>query len=63
MFLKDDRLSIGASVKVRECYNEKELEDEGRKGFAQDLLQKGADFSRRSITPSDGVGGVTLSYV
>ena len=29
-FLKDGKLSMWACVKVRECYSEVELEDEGR---------------------------------
>ena len=44
MFLKDDRLSIWASAKVSECYNEVELEDEGRVSIAQDILRKSTDF-------------------
>ena len=63
VFLKDDKLSISASLKVRECYNEVELEDEGRINIAQDILRKSTGFSRRVIAPCDGVGGVTLSNV
>ena len=63
VFLKDDTLSIWASVRVRECYNEVEIEDEGRVSVAQDILRKSADFLRRINAPSDGVGGVTLSCV
>ena len=36
VFLKDDRFTIWASVKVRECFNEVEPEDEGRVSTAQD---------------------------
>ena len=36
VFFKDDRLSMWARVKVRDCYNEVELEDEGRISIAQD---------------------------
>ena len=61
VFLDDDRLRLWASVKVRECYNEVELEDEGRVSIVQDILRQSPDFLRR-ITPSDG-GGVTLSHV
>ena len=63
VFFKDDRLSMWARVEVRECYNEVELEDEGRISIAQDILGKSTDFLRRLIAPSDGAGGVTLSYV
>ena len=35
-FLKEGRLNAWASMKVRECYNEVESEDEGRESIAQD---------------------------
>ena len=59
VFFKDDRLSMWARVKERECYNEVELEDEGRISIAQDILRKSTDFLRRIIVPSDGPGRVT----
>ena len=43
-FLKDVRLSLWASVKVRECYNEVDAEDEGRLRIAPDTLRKRTDF-------------------
>ena len=36
-----------ASVKVRECHNEVESEDDGRVSIAQDILRKRTDFLRR----------------
>ena len=63
VFLKDDRLSTRASAKVVECCNEVEAEDEGRVIVAQDILRKSTESKRMIIAPSDGVGGVTLSYV
>ena len=38
-FLKNDELSVWASVKVRECHTEVEQEDEGRRIIAQQILQ------------------------
>ena len=52
-----------ATVKVRECNNEVESEDESRASITQDILHKSTDFLRKIIAPSDGVRGVTLSYV
>ena len=39
VFLIDGKLSIWASVKMRECYSEVELEDEGWVSIAQDTIQ------------------------
>ena len=61
--MKDDKLSMWAIVKVRECCDGVDLEDESRLSIAQDILRKSTDFLRRIIAPCDGVGGVTLSYV
>ena len=44
VFLKDDRLSKWASVKVRACFNDTEAEDEGRISVAQDIFRKSMDF-------------------
>ena len=54
VFLKEDRLSIWASVKVRECYNEAELEDEGPVSIAQNIVRKSTDFLKRILAPTDG---------
>ena len=54
-FVKDGRFSVSASVKVRECYNEVEAEDEGRLSIAQDILRKSTDILRRIIAPNDGI--------
>ena len=62
-FLKYSQFSIWANEKVRECYSEVQLEDEGRVSIAQDVIRKGTGFLKRIIAPSHGVGGVTLSYV
>ena len=56
-FLEDEKLSVRASVKVRECHNEVEQEDEIRKTVAQQILQKNTDFLRRIIVPVEGQGG------
>ena len=54
------KLSAWASAKVRECYNEVEQEDEGRKSIAAQILQtRNTDFLRRIIVPVQGHGGVT----
>ena len=39
-FLKDGKLSMLASVKVRECYSDVELGDEGRVSIVQDTTRK-----------------------
>ena len=38
-FLADGKVSMWASVKVRESYGQVELEDEGRVSIAQDILR------------------------
>ena len=63
VFLKDDRLSMWAYENMREGYDEVGLEDEVRVSIAQDIPRKSTDFLKRIIAPSDGVGGVTLSFV
>ena len=40
-FLFNEKLNVWASVNVRECYSELEQEDENRKTFVQQILQKG----------------------
>ena len=45
-FLKGDRLSVWASVKVRDCYNEVESEDEDGVSIAHDIQRKSTDFLR-----------------
>ena len=50
-------------VKVRECYNEVEAEDEFRLSIKQDILRQSTDFLWGIIVPTGGVEGVTLSYV
>ena len=62
-FRNDNRLSIRASMKVTESYNEVEAEHGGCLSIAQDILRKSTDLLRRIIAPSDGVKGVTLSCV
>ena len=62
-FREDDMLSVWASIKVRECYNEVEAEDEGRLSIAQGILRKSTDFLRRIFAPNGGAGAVTFSYV
>ena len=60
VFVEDGKLSAWASAKVRECYNEVEQEDEGRKSIAAQILQtRNTDFLRRIIVPVQGHGGVT----
>ena len=66
VFLKDARLSTWASVKVRECYNEVEVEVEN--GGSVSILRRifyvrRRNFLRSIIAPSGAVRGVTLSYV
>ena len=56
-------LRMERKLKVRECYNEVEEEDDGRQSIALQILQKSADFLRRIIVPVEGQGGVTQSYV
>ena len=46
VYLEDDVLRLWASVKVRECYNEVDSEDEGRTGIAQEILRQRMDFLR-----------------
>ena len=52
-FLNGDRLSVWASVKVRECCNEVESEDEGSVSNAQDIPRESMDFLWKIIAPSD----------
>ena len=54
------KLSIWASAKVRECYNEAEPEDKGGQSIPQDILRKRRDFLRLIIVPADEQGGVHL---
>ena len=42
---KDDKFSVWASFKVRECSNEEEAEDEGRFSLAQDILRESTGIS------------------
>ena len=44
--LKECRLCVWASMKVRECHNEVESEDEGRVSIAQDIPRESTDFLR-----------------
>ena len=39
-FLGNGKLSVWASVKVRECFSVVEQEDEGRESIAQDILRE-----------------------
>ena len=50
------KFSVWASVKVRECYNEVEQEDERRQSIVLDILQKSTDLLRRIIVPIAGQG-------
>ena len=61
-FFENDRLSAWTSVKVRECHNEVEQEDDDRQSTAQQILQESTDFLRRFFVLVEGQGGVTLSY-
>ena len=49
--LGNGRLSAWTSVKVRECNNEVEPEDDGQQSIAQQILQKSTDVLRRIIVP------------
>ena len=62
-FRNDDKLSVWASFKVTECYDEAEAEDGGRMSIAQKILRERTGFPRSIMAPNDGVGGVTSSYV
>ena len=62
-FRQDDKLSVWAGIKVKECYEKIESEDVCLLSIAQDILRKSKALLRRSVAPNDGVGGVTLSYV
>ena len=42
--MKSGGLTAWTSAKLRECYSEVELDDEERKGIAQQTLQKITDF-------------------
>ena len=53
----------GFFARVKEAYDNVASEDVGRPSFAQDILRRNTDFSRRIIAPAPGVGDVTLSYV
>ena len=53
-FRIDDKLSVWASVKVRECYNEVDAEDESRLSIAQDILRTSTYVLRRILAPNDG---------
>ena len=48
---------------MRECCEVVEYKGDGRQRFAQLILQKSNDFSRRIIAPVRGLGGSSLSYV
>ena len=43
-FQKHGRLSVWASIEVKECYDKVESEDIGRLSIAQGILLKSADF-------------------
>ena len=47
-------------MKVRDCYNQVEQEDDGRQSNVEDILRKSTDFLRRIIVPVDGPGGVAF---
>ena len=50
-FLENKKVSVWASVKVRECNSEVEQEDEHRKTIAQQIVHRSTDFLRRIIVP------------
>ena len=50
-------------MKVRECYNEVEQEDEGRQSIVQESLRKSTDFLRRIIVPGEGQGRAGRSQI
>ena len=45
-------------MKVTECCNEVEVEDEVRSYIVRDIFRQSTDFLRRIIAPNDVVGGV-----
>ena len=53
-FLDNEKLSVRARVNVRECSSEVEQEDENRTTIAQQIVEKSADFLRRTIVPDEG---------
>ena len=59
---RDGKLSVGASIKVKDRYEKVESEDKCL-SIAQDILRTSTDFLVSIIAPIDGVGGVTLSHV
>ena len=60
--VKSDKLNEWASAKLRECCSEVEQEDEERKVFVQNILQKSTDFLGGSSCQLKDKGRVT-SYV
>ena len=48
MFVENGKLSAWASAKVRECYDEVEQEDEGRKSIAAQILQTRNEADHRA---------------
>ena len=61
-FQKQGNVSEWTYARLKEAHNVAS-EDVGRLSIAQDVMRKSTDFLRRIITPADGMGGVTLSFV
>ena len=61
--MKNETLTVWAGVKLKECYDEVERENAGRKTIAQQIVHKRTDFLRRIKASYDGSGGITLSYI
>ena len=60
---KEGKLCEWTFERIREAYDKVAIENIARLSIGHDILRKSTDFLRRIITPVDGMGGVTLSYV